>query len=152
MSARKNKLIQKVIYNNVQRNLVGLEVWKIQVVVEQVFNDDFWRRKQNMKTQALQVRSTLLMPQGMLDLGENSDGSCSTFKPISSGWPLRKQIQCAPQGSVQDLGTALLFRISTKAHDTLWHSMGFALVCFAGEYFALGTFLGEMCLARIRAS
>lgn len=53
MSASNNKLIQKVIYYNVQRNLVDLEVWKIQVVVEQVFNGDFWRRKQNMKTTML---------------------------------------------------------------------------------------------------
>lgn len=53
MSASNNKLIQKVIYYNVQRNLVDLKVWKIQVVVEQVFNGDFWRRKQNMKTMML---------------------------------------------------------------------------------------------------
>lgn len=53
MSASNNKLIQKVIYYNVQRNLVDLEVWKIQVVVEQVFNGDFWRRKQTMKTTML---------------------------------------------------------------------------------------------------
>lgn len=48
VSARKNKVTQKVICKSMERNLVGLEVWHNlevwQEAVEEVFSDNFWRR------------------------------------------------------------------------------------------------------------